>query len=160
MANDIDIISPAVKRRVWRLLLRSLPIPIFPGPEIYDLLVDLRRTRTDIDKQVEEAIDSLQQSSVLVSDLEKMLQERSDNLNNLLEEYNRYSNLAEMKEEEVEAVLNQLEITLGKSRGQDRWFDIVLNFIFGLVFFLAGIFLSDPVQTLFERMIAIVMTKP
>ena len=134
MEEKQELLSLSAKRKLWRLLLRSLPIPIIPSPELYDLLIDIRRSRSDLDQQVEEAIESLQQSSQLVSQLEQGLHEHSEKLNQLRNEYNRYSQLAEIEGKKVEALVQQLEVTLGKERGKDRWFDIVLNLYLVLFF--------------------------
>lgn len=150
MSEKRKLLSPNVKRRLWRLLLRSLPIPLIPGPELYDLLQDLRKSRSDLDQQVSEAIESLGRSSQLVSQLEEGLRERSHKLTELRKEYERYSELAEIEEKKVEALIQQLEITLGKERGRERWFAIILNFLIGLIFFIAGALLSSPLQKWFH----------
>ncbi len=147
MEEKRELLSPTVRRRLWRLVLRSLPIPLIPGPELYDLLLELRQSRSDLDEQVSEAIESLQRSSQLVSQLEEGLRQRSERLNQLREEYERYSKLAEIEELKVEALIQQLEVTLGKERGRERWFEIAMNFFFGLVFFVAGALLSGLLQT-------------
>ncbi len=140
-------INPTTLRKLFRLILRYLPI--LPGPEIYDLFVDIKRSRTDLDKQVETAIESLQLSTQLIDQLENNLQERAIKLGTLRDEYERYSELAEIEENKVGALVQQLEITLGKDRKKERAFSILLTFLFGLIFFLAGIFLSTPIINLF-----------
>jgi exonuclease VII small subunit len=132
--------------RLVRLLLRMLPVPFVPMPELYDLVSDLRRSRVDLDRQVVEAIEALQRSSQLVSQLEDGLRERSDRLSQLREEYERLTKLAEIEEDKVEALIGQLELTLGRERGRERWFGIAVSMFSGLVFFLAGALLSDPLR--------------
>lgn len=105
MEEKRELLSPTVRRRLWRLVLRSLPIPLIPGPELYDLLLELRRSRSDLDEQVSEAIESLQRSLQLVSQLEEGLRQRSERLNQLREEYERYCKLAEIEEQKVEALI-------------------------------------------------------
>ena len=48
------------REKITRLVLRSLPVPILSaGPELYDLIRDLTKTRIDLDKKVEEALASI-----------------------------------------------------------------------------------------------------
>lgn len=134
--------------RFTRILLRSLP---FGGAsqEIYDLIRDVRRSEADIDQQVNEAIQSLQKSTELVAQLERGVKERSENLNNLRAEYERFSKLAEIEADKAEALVNQLEITYGKGQVKERWIALGLNILVGLLFFLAGVFLSEPIKSWF-----------
>lgn len=137
--------SSTVKRKLWRLLLRSLPFPI-PGPELYDLLSEIRKSRNDLDQQISEAMESLQRSSELLTQLEEGLKDRSQRLIEVRKEYERYSELAEIEEKKVEALVQQLEITLGKERNKERLYGIFLNLIVGLIFFIAGAIFSTPLQ--------------
>ena len=141
-------LSPTVKYRVWRLFLWSLPF--FPVPGLYELVRDLKRSQSDLDHQVIKAIESLQHSSELVSQLEEKLKERSDKLHHLREEYERYSKLAEVEEKKVEAMVQQMEITLGKGQRHERLVSLGLNFMLGFAFFMAGVMLANPLRSWFE----------
>jgi len=67
--------------KLWRLTLRSMPF--VPGPELFDLVAQITRSQKDIDAQVTEAIESIQKTSALVSQLEANLKERSERLCNI-----------------------------------------------------------------------------
>ena len=70
---------------LWRLVLRILPG--IPGPEIYDLLRDVKRSQDDVDIQVTEAIESIQKTAMLVTRLEESLKERAAKLAHLQDEH-------------------------------------------------------------------------
>ena len=146
MTEQPKLPNPQFRFRMFRLFLRSIPIPFLPLPELLDVVNALKRSRTDLDQQVTDAIESLHHSSELVSRLEDGLKERSIRLDKLREEHERYSRLAEIEEKKVEALVQQLEITLGKGRGRERLIALGLNFIVGLLFFVAGILLSGSIQ--------------
>lgn len=140
------LLNPNTKRKLVRLLLRS--VSFFPaGPELYYLLREIRRSKDDFEQQVNEAMEALQRSSQLVSQLEEGLKERSQKLVGLREEYERYSELAQMEEKKAEALLNQLEATLGKERSRERLFGVLLNAAVGLLFFIAGAIFSEPLRS-------------
>jgi hypothetical protein len=56
MSDDNKELLPATtKKLMLRALLRSLPL--VPGPEVYDVLEDLRRSRSSIDQKIARAAD-------------------------------------------------------------------------------------------------------
>jgi hypothetical protein len=140
-------INYATQDKALRLLLRWI-MPIIPLPEIFDLLGDIRRSQEDIDLQVEEAITSIQKTSTLVSRLEESLKERATKLEHLQNEHQRYSKLAEIEASKAESLLREIESTLGKNAGQERWIAFGINIVAGLILFVLGLLLSGPLQRL------------
>jgi predicted nuclease with TOPRIM domain len=139
------IIPPSTVKHIIRALLRSLPL--VPGPELYDIIEDLKRSRTSIDEKVQKAYDSLQETSRLIGELEESLKERTEKLNFLRQEYERYSKLAEVEEDKAKALIQQLELSLGKGRNRERWISLVINLIAGIFIFILGILLSPTIRT-------------
>jgi len=139
----------ATQDKVLRLLMRWI-MPIVPLPEIFDLLRDIRRSQEDIDLQVEEAIVSIQKTSTLVSRLEESLKERAAKLEHLQNEHQRYSELAEIEASKAESLLREIEDTLGRNAGQERWIAFGINIGAGLILFVLGLFLSGPLQRLWN----------
>ncbi len=135
-----------VSRSLFKLLLRSLPV--VPGPELFDLVKDLRRSRTSIDEKISNASRSLQEAATLVDDLERDLINRRDKLAQLREEVDRYSKLAEVEESKAAAIMKQLEVTLSRDRGRERWISLGINIIAGLILFLLGVVLGPKVTGL------------
>ena len=136
--------------KVWRLLLRW--IPIIHAPEIYDLLRDVKRSQEEVDTQVTEAIESIQKTSTLVTRLEESLKERAAKLDHLQKEHERYSQLAELEANKAQAVLTQIEATLGKNVGKERWVAFGINIAAGSILFVLGVILSDPLKNVWTAL--------
>jgi hypothetical protein len=68
------MVDQSVKDAFIRLALRM--IPIIPANELHDVIISLRNSREDIDRQVDDAVEALKKSSFLVQKLEKTLTER------------------------------------------------------------------------------------
>jgi len=135
--------------KLIRLFLRALPLPFLPGPEIYDLLKDLQRSRTELDIKVRRTTQALLDASRLMSELEKELTQRSAKVNKLQEEYDKYEQLAQVEEKKAEALIKQIQDTLGKGRIRERWVALAINLIAGLIVFALGVFLAPWIKGLF-----------
>jgi len=136
--------------KMWRLLLRW--VPFIPAPEIYDLLLDVKRSQVDVDAQVTEAIESIQKTSALVTRLEESLKERAAKLEHLQQEHARYSQLANMEAKKAQALLAQIEATLGKNAGKERWFAFGINIAAGLILFVLGVISSEALKNLWTTL--------
>ena len=134
-------------RTFLRALLRSLSL-IVPVPDVFDLLRDLRESRTTIDMKISAAARSLREASDLVIELEGELQTRAEKLSHLRKEVERYSKLAEVEESKVAALLRQLELTMSRGKGRERWISLVLNLAAGLIIFILGVLLGPKLAIL------------
>ena len=139
------IIPSSTTKHIIRALLRS--IPLLPGPELYDIIEDLKRSRTSIDEKIQRAYNSLQETSILINELEESLKERTEKLIFLRREYERYSKLAEVEEDKARALIQQLELSLGKTRNRERWVSLLISLIAGIIVFIVGILLSPIIRT-------------
>ncbi|MGA8298264.1 MAG: hypothetical protein WB817_02220, partial [Terriglobales bacterium] len=72
-------LDQATKDRFLKLLLRSIPF-FSAGPELYDVMVSLRRSQDDFERQVSEAVAALQNTSQLVSRLQHGVENRMEEL--------------------------------------------------------------------------------
>lgn len=142
------IITPSIAKRIIRVFLRQ--IPLLPVPELYDLIKDLKRSRTSIDEKIRKAYDSLQETSELIGKLEESLKEKTEKLGFLRQEYERYSKLAEAEEDKARALIQQLELSLGKGRKRERWVSLVINLIAEVIIFVLGILLSPIIRAWLE----------
>jgi hypothetical protein len=118
-------------------------IPLLPAPELFDVIVAARRSQSDVDKQVQEAVDALSRSSILIDNLGETLKARGEKLTLLQQEYNRISQLASLTAEQGEAVALSLEKALGRSQNKERIIAFAINIIAGLLIFVFGIFAHD-----------------
>jgi septal ring factor EnvC (AmiA/AmiB activator) len=124
--------------KVFRLLLRSMPLSILPGPELYDLFQDLTKTRTDLDKKVDEAVTAIQKASALMSELETTLTDRTAKLKSLRAEVERISQLAAVEEKNAAPLLRELDALLAKGRTRERILAFAINIVAGVLVFIAG----------------------
>jgi len=144
-------IDRAMQDKMWRLLLRW--VPIIPAPEIYDILRDVKRSQDDVDSQVAEAIESIQKTSTLVTRLEESLKQRAEKLELLQQEHERYSQLADIESKKAQALLLQIEATLGKNMGKERWIAFGINIVAGLIIFVLGVIFSDSLKGLWTNLV-------
>ncbi|MGB9198481.1 MAG: hypothetical protein WCB53_16290 [Terriglobales bacterium] len=136
-------LDQATKDRFLKLLLRSIPF-FSAGPELYDVMVSLRRSQDDFERQVSEAVAALQNTSQLVSRLQHGVENRMEELKRLRQEHQTYSELAQIEAKKAEVLLRQVEITLGREQVKERWIAFAMHLGFGLLFFVLGVLVSDP----------------
>jgi septal ring factor EnvC (AmiA/AmiB activator) len=146
-------IKDSTKRILMRALLRS--VLLIPGPDLYDLVVDLRKSRTTIDEKIDKAVDALKDASRLVSELEESLEERTAKLNTLRQEVERYSKLAEAEEGKAKAIIQQLELSINKGKGIERLVSLALNLLAGLIIFVLGLLLSPLISPYIKKWLGI-----
>ncbi|QOK28046.1 hypothetical protein IIE26_05085 [Cytobacillus oceanisediminis] len=127
----------------FRVLMRSFPLP---GSNVLDLMDELKRSRTSIDEKIQKVTESLQETSLVIEELESELSERTKNLKVLQSEYERYSKLSEIEEEKAAALISQVESSLGKGKKSERWVNFWIGIGSGLIIFIAGLLLS-PILT-------------
>jgi len=137
--------------KVFRAVLRA--VPMIPGPEIYDLLLEVKRSQQGVDAQVREAIEAIQKTSTLVARLEQSLREKATQLEHLRKEHDLYSQLAEIEAAKAQALLMQIEATVGRQAGKERWIAFGINIAAGIILFVLGIWLSDPLKHLWSTLL-------
>jgi len=126
--------------KVARLFLRT--IPLLPGPEIYDLLKELQRSRGELGQKVKRAASALEDASILVAELEGELTTKVNQVEKLKAEYERYQQLATVEEGKAKALIEQVQLTLGAGRSRERWIALAINIAAGIIVFLLGVWLS------------------
>lgn len=139
--NKKSLIRASTKKILMRALWRALPFPI-PGPDLYDLINDLQKSRTSIDDKIDEASESLRKTSELINEIEEILNNHTQKLTTLRQEVERYSQLSEVEEEKAKAIVEQLELTLNKGKIQERWAGFGISIFAGLILFVFGVVFS------------------
>ena len=145
-------INKDVSDKLWRLVLRVLPI--VPGPELFDLVAQITRSQKDIDAQVNDALESIQKTSALVTQLESSLKERAEKLRELQKEHDHLSKLTKIEAEQAGALLRQVEETVGKNQRRERWISFLINIAAGLILFVLGVVFSDTLKSWFSGALA------
>ena len=110
--------AKAVGDAALQVFLRM--IPFVPANEFLHLLDALRKSNSDIDKQVDEAITSLKKSSEIVSTLERNLVERTERLETLRREHANLTELTKISEPQARAIADLLQQTIGRGNRKER----------------------------------------
>ncbi len=134
---------------MWRAFLRT--IPFVPGPELYDVLKSVRQSQNDFDQQVSEAVEGLQKTSGLVVALQNGITDRMKQLEQLRQEYDKYSELAQIEGKKAEALMRQIETTLGKEQRKERWIALAMHLGVGFLYFLLGVAVSVPFKLWMDK---------
>ncbi len=132
-----SILSKELLDKSLRLVLSS--IPMFPGPEMFDVLVAMRKSRSELADKVGRAAGALSEASQLVDELEETLKERSTQMEKIRLEYERLSNLAEIEEGKAAALIQQVQLTLNQGKAVERWVSLGLSLFAGVVVFIIGV---------------------
>ena len=119
---------------------------IFAKPMI-DVPADISNRQRDFDTKVAQAVESLRNTSTLISELQSGVR----SWNNCGKSHDRYSQLAQIEAKKAEALLKEVEKSLGKERKTERWVAFAMHLGFGLLFFVLGVVLSDPLKNLITR---------
>jgi hypothetical protein len=143
----MPILTPKRSKVDWdkvaHLVLRT--IPFLAGPEIYDLVKDLRKSRGQLNDKVTRAAVSLHEASQLVADLQGELTQKLDQVQRLKSEYERYQQLATVEEEKAKALIQEMQTVLGAGQTRERWNALGINFVAGIIVFVLGVWLSPRV---------------
>jgi hypothetical protein len=142
-------IPKSTERKITRAILRFFPI--LPGPELYDIFVDLREGKKSIDIKIDKAYNSLKETSNLIQDLEKDLVERTEKIKELKEKYEDYAKLAQIEEDQIQPLLNQLDKAVGKGKIYERIVAFLINLVAGIILFVLGVWASPKVQDFFNN---------
>ena len=141
-------ITNAALDGMLRALLRI--IPVVQVPELSVLLLEVKRSQQGVDAQVTEAIEAIHKTSELVSRLEMNLKDKAAQLEHLRKEHDRFAQLAEIEAGKAAALLTQIEATMGRQAGRERWISFGINIAAGLIIFVLGIWLSEPLKHLWS----------
>lgn len=148
---EVNSKSKEIAGRLLNAIGKSLLnfIPLFPNGELHSIIKDLTKSKKSIDEKIEKALSSLNETSELINELETDLSNRVNKLNELKTTYERYSKLAEIEEEKIKPLMEQLEMTMGKGRNLERFVSFGINILAGLLLFVLGIWASPHVKNWF-----------
>jgi uncharacterized coiled-coil DUF342 family protein len=140
-------LSKASFEKFNKVLLRMLPI--LPAPEIYDLFKELSESKKSVNQKIEKAYNSLRETSSLIDELQMELNERTERVKELKESYEKYAKLAQIEEDKVKPLLDEIEKTVGKGKGKERLWSLLISLIVGIIIFILGIWLGPKIISLF-----------
>ncbi|MBY5767037.1 hypothetical protein HFO06_28735 [Rhizobium leguminosarum] len=155
IGDATDIIEHSGLRKMnWKAFNNALVqaalrmVPILPANELYAILLSVKEGEKEVDKQVEEAVEALKKTSLLISELEQSLTERTKKLSALQDEYKKYSEMSNITKEQASALLNSIGDKLNESAKRERFVSFLINIIAGVIIFVLGIVFSRPITNL------------
>ncbi|MGH0685837.1 hypothetical protein [Bacillus mycoides] len=129
-------------------LLKGL---ITPTPTLLlEIFNELQESEISIDTKIQKVNASLKETSQIIKELETELTERTQKLDLLQLEYERYSKLAEIEQEKASALLSQVDHSVNKGKKSERWIGFWIGIASGLVILLLGLFLTPFLNDLFN----------
>lgn len=131
--------------KLLRLALRMIPFSA-GGPELLDIVRDLRGWGSDLDTKVDKASESLKQASALIAELDAELTARTSTVEDLRRRYEKYKALASVGEKETKALLGEVEEILLRTQRKERWIGFGLSLLGGIVIFLLGVLLGPVIR--------------
>ncbi|OAB45257.1 hypothetical protein [Paenibacillus glacialis] len=132
-----------------------LPGGLGLGPKMPDemykrLAKEFFNRDVELENKIEKAIDSIQKSSTLLSELEGILNEKSKKLQEIKLEIEKqtkmseeYQKLVEINRFGAEPILNSIKSTVNEGKSSERVINIVISMVSGALFFILGIFWKD-----------------
>ena len=114
-------------------------VPFLPAPELFDILGELKRSRTGLGQKVDRAANALRETSEFIDELQSELQERTERVARLKTEHEKYSQLAQIEEKKARALVNELRGILSSGKGRERLVTLGLNLLAGAAVFTLGV---------------------
>lgn len=141
--------NPKMPKLIVRSFLRM--IPGMPGPELFDIFDELRKSRTSIDDKVAKATQSLHETSTLIQELEEELKGRTQKLEYLRDQVKRYSDLAEIEEAKARALLKEVQTVVNRGKGIERFISLLISLVAGVLIFLFGIMVGPKITSWLDK---------
>lgn len=142
--------------KILEIILKGMPriyYPFLPSPEtLLDVLKELEKSDTTIDIKIQKVNESLIETSQIIRELETEFIERSQNLEILQREYDKYSKLADIEKEKAAALLDQVDQSVNKGKNSERWAGFWISTISGLIIFIFGLVLSPILNPFFNNL--------
>ena len=135
-----------INRYLYRTLIKMFTPKVAKDFEY--LLEDLTENEESFGRKIDQAYESLQDTSHLVKRLEIELNTKIGNVTKLKEEYERYSALAKIEEDKARALLSQLDVSLNKGKASERVIAFIVNLVAGAIIFVIGVWLGPYITKL------------
>lgn len=139
-SEKLELVNKYLYRTVVKMFTPNV------AREFSYLLEDLTENEQSFSRKIDQAYDSLQDTSHLIERLETELDSKIKNITKLKEEYKRYSELAQIEEGKARALMSQLDISLNKGKVSERIIAFIINIVAGIILFVAGIWASPFVK--------------
>ncbi|MFW9333754.1 hypothetical protein [Paenibacillus polymyxa] len=120
--------------------------------EVYQsIMKELHGSRIEIEKKIGKAYESLHETSNLLFELEDTLKERTEKLNYLRTEYERYNKLTEIEHSKAVPLINHMDTILERGKKTERWLNFFLGLAAGVITTLLGIIFGPYITDVFIK---------
>ena len=112
--------------------------------DMLGLIVDLQESQTMIDEKTNKAVEALKDAARLVVELERSIKGRSEKVNALRQESEKYSEMVKVDAGAANALLEEVLVNIDLRANRERWVNLGVNVAIGLgtgsLFFVIGLF--------------------
>ena len=143
MKAKFGLISKYMSRTIIKMFTPQV------AKEFEYLLEDLTENEESFGRKIDQAYNSLQDTSRLVERLESKLKVKIESVEKLKVELERYSQLAELEKPKVAALISQLDLSVNKGKTKERFYNFLISIFAGLCLFIFGVWASPFVKTWF-----------
>ena len=141
--------------RIAKSLVEGTARAAFPafGIDFSVIIRELKKAEDDLDKQVQDAFESLQRSTELTRSLQQSIKERAANLRSLQAEYQDLKHLSEITREQTESLRRALGTTIRQSRKWDVPTALGINLLSSGITFILGVFFAEDIKNLLTNIL-------
>jgi predicted RNase H-like nuclease (RuvC/YqgF family) len=143
MKTKFGLVSKYMSRTIIKMFTPQV------AKEFEYLLEDLTENEESFGRKIDQAYNSLQDTSRLVERLESKLKMKIESVEKLKVELERYSQLAELEKPKVAALISQLDLTVNKGKTKERVYNFLISIVAGLCLFVFGVWASPFVKPWF-----------
>ncbi|MEW6992633.1 hypothetical protein AADZ91_18390 [Colwelliaceae bacterium 6441] len=143
MKAKFGLISKYMSRTIIKMFTPQV------AKEFEYLLEDLTENEESFGRKIDQAYNSLQDTSRLVERLESKLKVKIESVEKLKVELERYSQLAELEKPKVSALISQLDLSVNKGKTKERIYSFLISIVAGLCLFVFGVWASPFVKPWF-----------
>jgi predicted RNase H-like nuclease (RuvC/YqgF family) len=126
-----------VYRTVYRPILNTFAPKL--SRQFEYLLEDLSETEESFARKIDDAYESLRQTSDLIKRLEDELDQKIQGVERLRREYEQYSELAQVEKGKAQALIKEIDSSLNRNKTREHLVAFGISLLAGLVIFVIGV---------------------
>lgn len=133
-----------IARQIYRVTYRPILDVFAPrlSRRFEYLLEDLAETEESFAEKIDQAYDSLRQTSELIDLLEGELDQKIQSVKRLRREYEQYAKLAQFEKSKAQVLIKEIDSSLNRNKAYERIVAFVISLLAGLIIFVIGIVLG------------------
>ena len=112
--------------------------------KLLGIIFEFRESTTTLENEIEDVNRALLKSSELITKLQGELTDRTQRLEELQAQYQRYSELVKLEETQINAIVSQMDLTLEDVIERQEKRDLLIQIFFLIVGFILGVLFTEP----------------